>query len=444
MTTTVSDIRPLQCLPRVGFRSGAGDIGALLRPGAANSPLSRLGERLFVDMPMFPPVLVTRSAADVRAVLTDRDDEYSFGQLLRRMTAHDVLFGADEFIFLEGEEHLAERKRLFPPFNGRALRSYEDDIVGVAASQIEDWPVESPVSFLQIGSDLALGVMISIIFGVTEPSRTARLRHALHGWFGAMESTAFIGLSALGLLTGGHALPYPPLRRWEKAIDRVLLEEIAARRAGDNSSDGGMIMHFIHVDDTAEKPKGDLGISRRLRNMVLAGYETTAVTLAWIAEFVSHSPAVLDELHRTVDAGDDAYLDAVITEALRLRPAVPVVGRRARRATVFNGLQLPKGALVMVPILAVHEDPTFYEDPESFRPERFLAARPSTYLWLPFGGGAHRCLGANLSLFEARILLKTILKERTFAALPGPVSPPRRRHPMLVPENGASVVLQRR
>jgi cytochrome P450 len=444
MLTPVDRITTLHDLPHARLWSAARDVPALLWPGAANSPLSRLGERVVLDAPLLPPLLFTSSVADVRALLVDAEDAFSFGQVLRRLTAHDVIFGTDTLSFLEGEQHRAERKAVSPPYHGRALKSYEDAIAAVMRKHVDQWPVGSPISFLKIGYQLSVDVMMSIVFGDTEPGVTADLERALHGWFGALESPGFQGLSTLGVFTGGHALPYPPLRRHENAVDAILVKEIANRRAGRGYSDGGLIVHVMQTNAESQHPKDDAVLARELRGTVLAGYETTAVTLSWIAEFVSHSPRVLSELQRSVDAGDDSYLDAVIYEVMRLRPAVPGTARRVLRDTVFNGVRLPKGTVVVIPFLAVHERPDIYDDPLTFRPERFLDNPPGTYTWLPFGAGAHRCLGAKLATFEARVLFRTLLQHRALTVLPGP---PARAHPirpMLMPVNRAKVVLTHR
>ncbi|WP_163758267.1 cytochrome P450 [Mycobacterium botniense] len=444
MAAPVDQMSSLHDLPHARVWSAARDVPALLWPGAASSALGRLGERVVVDVPLLPPLLFTSSIADVRALLIDPEDNFSFGQVLRRLTAHDVIFGTDTLSFLEGAQHRAERKLVSPPYHGRALKSYEDAIAAVMRKHLERLPVGSPISFLKIGYQLAVDVMMSVVFGAAEPGATADLEQAMYGWFKALESPAFQGLSALGVFTGGHALPYLPLRRHEKAVDAILLKEIANRRAGRGYSDNGLIEHMLQVNAQSENPKDDATLARELRGTVLAGYETTAVTLAWIAEFVSHNPRVLDELQRSIEAGDDCYLDAVIYEVMRLRPAVPGTARRVLRDTVLNGIALPRGTVVVIPFLAVHERPDIYDDPLAFRPERFLNTPPGTYTWLPFGGGAHRCLGAKLATFEARVLFRTLLQHRSLTALPGP---PARAHPirpMLMPINRATVILQHR
>jgi hypothetical protein len=438
----VTGLRTFGDLPKVPLHRFARDGRKLLRPGAATSPLTRLGDRLVIDAPFVPPMMMTSSVDDARCLFTDPGESWSFGGMLQRFSAQDVLLGSDAFIFLDGEPHRAERKELAPHFRGRALKSYEALMADVVDRRVNDWPTETPISFLAVGYRLALDVMISIVFGITEPARAARLERALHSWFAAQKSTAFRSLAFLAILAGGRVLPYPPLRRTAQAVDDICLEEITERRAGRGLS-GGVIEQLLVSNDARPEPRDDLTVARVLRGCVL-GYETTAVTLAWVAELVSHHHGVLAELERTVAGGDDSYLEAVINETLRHRPAIPVTGRRALRSTDLNGIAIPQGAAVMVPILAIHEDPDLYQQPEQFQPERFVGDRPGTYTYLPFGAGAHRCLGARLATLEAKVLIRTLMQHRTFTPLAGPVSDAAANPSMLFPANGASVVLRRR
>jgi cytochrome P450 family 135 len=434
---TVSGPVHLGSLPRMSAPMLARHLGGLLRPGAGSSPLWTVGDRFMFDPPGFPPVLVTRSTDDIRAVFAD--SAMSFGQVLRRFTAHDVIFGLDAFIFLEAQDHRDERKKLAPHLHGRALKSYKEAMVDAVMKNIDKWPTGKPVSFLDIGYQLARDVMISVIFGITDPGRVARMESAMGDWIRSIESRGFLALSGLGLLTGGRALPYPPLKRREVALDKIIIEEIAERRAG-RAPNNGALAQFMAEDP----PRDDAELARGARGLVFAGYETTAVTLGWVGAFVSHSATVINTLEASVDAGEDDYLDAVITEAMRLRPAIPITGRRALQDTELNGVSVPKGATVMVPMLAVHERPEFYERPEEFLPERFVGKPAKIDTWLTFGGGAHRCLGGAFALFEARVLMRTLLEQRSFEPQSGVVAGTRPFHPMLFPRHGAQVVLNRR
>ena len=178
-----------------------------------------------------------------------------------------------------------------------------------------------------------------------------------------------------------------------------MLEEIAERRVTGKEGDCLAML----VDTTT-----DATLARDLRGLLLAGYETTAVTLASVVEQLAHHPSALERLHDEVDANGHEYADAVVHEAMRLRPSFPFTGRRAVRDTELAGLSVRRGTMLVISVMAVHEREDVYPEPRAFRPERFLDRRPGTYTWLAFGGGPHRCIGASLALFESRILLREL------------------------------------
>lgn len=434
--TAIAETPPtIDSLPKASLPDVALGARALFRPGAARSRLARLGERFVVDVPGLPPTVVTWSPDDAKAILADRDGALSFGQMLHRWTPHPVLFGGDSLIFLEGEEHVRERRRMGPPFHGRMMTAYEEAIGGLARERIERWPVGERVAFLDLAKSYVLDVMRTIIFGVSDPGRIRRLETAMLAYCAAVESNAFLGFGVAGVALRGRWPSYGPVDRAAAAVDAIVLEEIAERRVSGREGDFLAML----VDTTA-----DATLARDLRGLLLAGYETTAVTLASVVEQLAHHPDALARLHDDLDAGADDYADAVVHEAMRLRPSFPFTGRRAVRDAELAGLSLRRGTMLVISVIAIHEREDVYPEPRAFRPERFLDQRPGTYSWLAFGGGPHRCIGAALALFESRILLRELLARRTIEPLPGRPKPPRQTHPMLVPADGARVVLRRR
>jgi cytochrome P450 len=433
----------LDVLPHAGIIDVVTGLQAYFRPGAGRSRLRRLGDRCVVDVPGFPTLVLTCSPDDAKVVLADRDGELSLGGALRRLTPHPVLFGEDSLIFLEGEEHTRERRRKSPPFHGRTMTAYEPDLVELASRLVEAWPVDERVAFRGLAQQFVLQVMRTVIFGVSEDDRTRRLDDAVIAYCQQVESDAFLAAGTLGVVLSRRWRRYPPLDRAAAAVDAILLEEIAQRRrAAENRGD--FLSLLLEANDGDEQSRDDATLARDMRGLMLAGYETTAVTLASTIDLVVHHPEALATLHETIDAGDDTYLDAVITEAMRMRPAFPFTGRRVLRDFDMNGVRVPKGAMIVISIMALHERLELYDAPETFRPERFLNERPGTYTWLTFGGGRHRCLGASLALFESRVLLRTLLQRRTITAAEQRLRPPRRTHPMLVPAANAAVRIEHR
>ena len=184
----------------------------------------------------------------------------------------------------------------------------------------------------------------------------------------------------------------------------------------------------------------DREIRDQLLTLLLAGHETTATALAWTLDLLTRHPDVLARLRAELDAGDETYLRAVIAESLRLRPVIPLAGRRLTSDLRADGMVLPAGTDVTPAIWLTHTRPEAYPEPYAFRPERFLGSAPSTYAWIPFGGGGRRCLGAALAEMEMRVVLTEILRHR--APLPAARRAERvaRRNVTFSPRHGTRIV----
>ncbi len=138
----------------------------------------------------------------------------------------------------------------------------------------------------------------------------------------------------------------------------------------------------------------------------------TSTSLAWAFERLLRHPEKLERLQEEVLAGEgDAYLDAVIKETLRIRPPVPVVVRRLLEPMELGGYEIPAGTIVAPCVYLIHQRDDVYPNPGEFEPERFLEQRPGTYTWIPFGGGARRCLAASYAEQEMKRVMRTVLSE---------------------------------
>jgi cytochrome P450 len=138
------------------------------------------------------------------------------------------------------------------------------------------------------------------------------------------------------------------------------------------------------------------------------------------------------------------YLDATVKEVLRLDPIIPNVGRRLVRPTRIGGWDLPAGVVAAPSIYLTHRRPDRWPQPEHFRPERLLGARPGPYDFLPFGGGVRRCLGMAFALYEMKVVLARVLRRVELRLAPGYRPRPVRRSITLAPSRGLPVVMAAR
>ena len=181
---------------------------------------------------------------------------------------------------------------------------------------------------------------------------------------------------------------------------------------------------------------------------MLAGHETTANSLAWAFERLLRTPAAYDRLREAVRSGratPSDYVEATIHEAMRVRPVIPIIGRRVTVPWQLGEYALPADTPVLDqhPAAAPPRGPL----PRAVRlPPRALPRRasPAPTTWIPFGGGIRRCLGATLAMAEQRVVLRAIAARTDLAAADPAPEPVRHRNVTMVPAHGTRVVLESR
>ncbi|MGO9881876.1 MAG: cytochrome P450 [Solirubrobacteraceae bacterium] len=410
----------------------------LVRPIAfLESCRGRFGDSFSVRFLGFQAPLVMVSDPDaIRAVYSGREH----GLLPGRAFALRPLMGPRSVLLLEGAEHLARRRLMLPPFHGERMRAYEDTVGEIAEREIESWPLEKPFALHPRMQAVTLEVILRAVFGVTDPQRRDRLRRLLPR---LLESTSSASNQFRVLVARQVNRPGPLARLHDltREIDDALFAEIAERRADPAVGDRQDILSMLTVARFEDGSAiDDHELRDQLVTLLLAGHETTATALAWTVDLLLRSSAALKCLTAEVDAGvDDTYLRAVIQESLRLRPVVPLAGRRLACELCVDGLTLPAGTDVTPAIWLTHTRPDLYPEPFAFRPERFLDRPPTTYGWIPFGGGVRRCLGAAFAELEMRVVLSTLLRRRVMdAASPHPEHATQ-RNVTLSPRHGTRV-----
>jgi cytochrome P450 len=291
---------------------------------------------------------------------------------------------------------------------------------------------------------ITLEVILRAVFGVHEGPRLDRLRPMLSSVLQETASprTQLVGLALRRFNDGGI---WQRFERQLREVDELMLAEIAEHRSRPDLAEREDILAMLM---TAEFEGGgtmdDQELRDQLMTLLLAGHETTATALAWTFDLLLRHPEALGRLRDELAAGSEDYLRAVISESLRLRPVLPLAGRRLAVSLQVGDLDLPAGTDVTPAIWLTHTREDLYPDPFAFRPERFLDGKPDSYAWIPFGGGVRRCLGATFAEFEMRIVLREVL-ERTSLRKASP-APERtgRRNITLSPKDGTPVVLESR
>jgi cytochrome P450 family 135 len=343
------------------------------------------------------------------------------------------VLGERSVLVLDEDQHLQARKRLLPPFHGESVRRYGEVIEEIVEEEIERWPVGEPFALHPRMQAITLEVILKAVIGVTDPARLRALRETLPA---AVPTDP--KLMAIWVVPGLDRIGR--WRRFRQTVDeanRLLREEIAARRADLKLAEReDVLSQLVRAGATDDEELRD-----QIMTLLLAGHETTTTGLAWTFERLLRHPQALARARDHTAEDNDAYLDAVIQEALRVRPVIPAVLRQLQAPVELGGYRLPAGVTVMPAITLLHSDPELFGEPLRFKPERFLeGGEGSTYTWIPFGGGRRRCLGAAFASFEMRVALRTILRRTRLRADRPDSERVRNHHITLIPARGARVL----
>jgi cytochrome P450 family 135 len=386
------------------------------------------------------PMVMISDPAAIKALYTER----SHGLPPGREVVLTPIVGPHSVLVIEGSDHLAHRKVMLPPFHGERMRSYEPAVSEIVDAEVDSWPLGEEFAIHPHMQAMTLEVILRVVFGVAEGPRLEQLRVVLTK---VLEETAspFTQLIGLAARRFGGRGPWAKFEAQLRAVDELLYAEIADHRKREDLEERGDILSLLmqaRFEDGSEMSDEDL--RDQLMTLLLAGHETTATALAWTFDLLLRHPRELTRLRESLEAGEEDYLRATISESLRLRPVVPLAGRRLATELKTDNLTLPAGTDVTPAIWLAHTRADVYSEPFAFRPERFLDEAPDTYAWVPFGGGIRRCLGAAFAEFEMRIVLREVLTRcELHKANPRPEKIGR-RNITLSPKDGTPVVLTAR
>jgi cytochrome P450 len=333
-----------------------------------------------------------------------------------------VLFGSGSLLALDGDAHRAARKLLAPPFHGARMQAYATLIRRRTLARLEAIAPGQPFDAEALLQAISLDVIIEAVFGVSDAQFIDRFHTATRQLIAAIKPS-FLIFKFMRRDFGA----YRRFLRARQRVDALLAEAIAARRAApdDRPDILGMLLAARYDDGTAMP---DEDVIAQLLTLVTAGHETTATALQWALYELHRAPDALARLRAEIDgASVDAlprlpYLGAVCDETLRLWPLFPALTRKLRRPLELCGYTVPAGQGVAAAIFLAHRREEVFPEPDRFRPERFLERSFGPFEYLPFGGGARRCLGAAFASFEMKLVLGTLLGAARFSlASTGPI-----------------------
>jgi cytochrome P450 len=397
----------------------------------------RYGDVFTVRYLVFGTGVYVADPAAIRELLTGDQSDLLAGEANAPLGA---VLGESSVLVLDGPEHLRQRRLLLPPFQGSAVKAFREVIREVAEAEVASWPKQTEFPLRERMRALTFEVICRAVFGVTEPARVERLRAAL---LAVLDAGASFFLPAALRRDLGPWSPWGRMQRRLRAADALLYEEIARRRGEpDLEQRSDVLSLLLRARDEQGRAMTDGELRDELITMLAAGHETTATGLAFAFDLLLRHPRALARLRDELAGGDDAYLDAVVTETLRLRPVIDASERTLTRPRVVAGWELPAGIRVYPAIALVHRREDLYPGASEFRPERFLEQGAESYSWLPFGGGIRRCIGAALAQSEMAEVIRVVVSRVELRAVRPEPDPVVMRGITMVPRYGTPVAVR--
>jgi unspecific monooxygenase len=398
-------------------------------------------------------VFVSHPQATQQILTNDRKQFSAPGWETNRIL--QPLLGDSSVIMLEGDRHKRRRQLLMPPFHGERLRAYGELICNLTEKVMSQIPMGKPFLARTAMQSISLQVILEAVFGLCEGERYQQLKRLLGlmtDLFRSPLTSAFLFLPALQKDLGEWS-PWGNFVRQRQQIDELIYAEIAERRANPDPNRTDILSLLMAARDEEGNPMTDKELRDELMTLLFAGHETTATAMAWALYWTHRLPEVRAKLLQELDSLGESpeptaiarlpYLTAVCQETLRIHPVAMLTFPRVVQEPVeLLGYQLKPGTIVMGCIYLTHQREDIYPDRKQFKPERFLERQFSPYEFMPFGGGARRCIGDALALFEMKLVLATILSRYQLALVDKQPEKPQRRGVTLAPARGVKMRIE--
>ncbi|MGH9775626.1 MAG: cytochrome P450 [Candidatus Acidiferrales bacterium] len=374
------------------------------------------GDVIHVRLPFGQSRVLVNHPELIEQILVVDHQKYEKSPTLLKVTARILGKG---LLTSEGEFWRRQRRISQPLFQRTHIAKYAETMVARTQEQIATWHDGDSLDISDEMMRLTMGIAVKTLFGSEAPAEARRvgqelatvMRYELRRMRSAFKIPA--------------SWPTPLNRRVKEAyayLDSVVYGMINERRATGTRGDDLLSRLIIATDED-----GSTMTPKQLRDEVmthfLAGHETTALAMTWTWFLLAENPRTEIILHeelaqvlqgrppRVEDLTKLPYLEAVLRESMRLYPPAWIMSRSSIERVKVGAFEFSPGTTVLMSPWVMHRDPRFFEDPQVFRPERWLEGRADklpAYAYFPFGGGPRRCIGQEFALMEAGLLLAVI------------------------------------
>ncbi|MDB4946756.1 MAG: cytochrome [Labilithrix sp.] len=338
-----------------------------------------------------------------------------------KLTRELSLMLGNGLLVSEGTFWRKQRRLAQPAFHRERVASYADVMVRFAESAVSSWNDGETRDVHPDLMHLTLDIVARTLFGVEIGAVSRRIEAALEVLMARFSGAG--NLVPLFLPTPGNARVKRAIADLDAIVYGIIEER---RREGDR---GDLLSMLIAATTDEDGAMSDTQLRDESMTMMLAGHETTALTLGFALHLLAHHPEVharlvaeIDEVLGTRPAAESdlprlVYADAVVREAMRLYPPAWALGREATAPCTIGGYPIAAGTQLWVAQWLVHRDARWFPEPLAFRPERWAGGFAKTlpkHAYFPFGGGPRVCIGNVFAQMEAVLVLVTIARRFSF------------------------------
>jgi cytochrome P450 len=317
--------------------------------------------------------------------------------------------------------HTAQRRLLQPAFHHERIADFGRVMLEQTQAVVSEWAEHDEIDVAPAMRRLTLRIGAEALFSYVIDDRLDAIGEAV---------TEVISRAAVGIFSGLRQRPsLLQMRNFRAARSRLhaLADDLILQRRSARSTEHRNIYDILAGarDENGCGPT-DGHLRNEVLTLLLAAQESTAIALTWTLYLLAAHQNVqrrlcaeLDSIiHEGTCTADDfrrlPYATAVFKEALRLFPPAWILGRRTVEPVHLHGIKLPRGAAVYISPYVVHRNPRRYDNPATFRPERWLESnQPTRFTYMPFGGGIRGCIGESFAWLEGITVLAVIASRFT-------------------------------
>jgi cytochrome P450 len=356
----------------------------------------------------------------IRYVLQENNSNYTksiFYKELAKLVGNGLLTS-------EGAEWKKNRRIAQPAFKKSAVESFSKLFFEETDAVVKEWKEKKQVDISKEMMRITFRIVGKALFGANVDAEAKIIDQSLE--------IAMIGLMdrMQSIIKIPYFLPTPQNIRLKKAIKQIdtVVHKIISQRIQSGERVPDFLDNLIHArDEESGQGLNEKQIRDEVVTFLLAGHETTSNALTWCFYLLSEHPeikkTVIDEIRKNIPSNGEIpfevldkliYTSRVLQESMRLYPPAWVIERSAINDDNIGGHKIKAKSMISVCVYAIHRNPKYWENPETFDPERFLPeneAKRHNFAYLPFGGGPRVCIGQNFAFTEAIMILATVFRE---------------------------------